>query len=447
MKKNKLRRIIKIVTPLLTFSMLAGMTVNAEGEKKHIVLLTESYTDYEAEGFRKYVLEPFAEAYPDIEIEWQMSADHREVIKVQMAAGSGPDIFLLDGPAVAQEYYAAERILDLTPYSEKYGWEEQFYSWALDCATFDERLWAVPISYEGIVWWYNESMFEENGWEIPKNREEFEAFCETVQEAGIIPMSYGASNIKIANDWIATQYIAAVCGKEETRKVLTGETKWTDDPMRTAIQTMVDDWKNGWIGNKQSQSISQDDATSLLFQRMAATKPEGSWMYSTVSAGMNEGSTEDKINVTLFPSFIEGNNPVFPLGIGAAYCVNANTEYPDECAEFLNFMTCGNMENHAREVIEYGWQPVPVNSLNEYLTEGSMPELLQTMMSTMDDAMKNNDINFVAYTFWPSEVRNFFNDNIEKVYLDMMTLDDFLVGMQETFDKAADANLLLPIPE
>ena len=85
----------------------------------------------------------------------------------------------------------------------------------------------------------------------------------------------------------------------------------------------------------------------------------------------------------------------------------------------------------------------PINTLNDYLPEDSMPALLQDLMTTMDGAIKAENINYVAYTFWPSETRNYFNDNIEKVYLDMMSLDDFLVGMREVFDKAKDAGMLL----
>lgn len=459
------KRLKRILTALLAGSMLItaaaacssnnsgsstggdGSQAGTTGEKKHIVWLTESYQDNETEGIEKYILEPAKEALPDIEVEWQTSADHRQVLKVQMAAGEGPDIFLLDGPAVAQEYYVADRLLDLTPYSEKYGWKDKFFSWALKCGTFDDKLYAVPVSYEGIVWWYNETLLEEKGWEMPTNRADFEKFCQTAQDDGMIPMAYGASNIKIANDWIMTQYIGAVCGKEETQKVLTGEKKWTDEPMRSAFEMIVKDWQAGWIGNKQSQSISQDDATALLYQRQAATKPEGSWLYANIQTAMDSGTTDDTIAMTLFPSFIEGEDPVFPLGIGAAYCVNGNTKYPDECLEFLQYMMIDNIENHAKQVVEYGWQPAPINTLNDYLPEDSMPALLQDLMTTMDGAIKAENINYVAYTFWPSETRNYFNDNIEKVYLDMMSLDDFLAGMQEVFDKAKDAGMLLPIPE
>jgi raffinose/stachyose/melibiose transport system substrate-binding protein len=410
---------------------------------KKITFFSEQYDDFEMEGVRKYMIEPLKEAFPDIELDWQTSGEHNEVLGVQMAAGQGPDMFLLDGPSVTIQFKAASRVLDLTPYASQYKWDEHIFDWAIDSCTIDGKIYSLPMSYEGIVWWYNETMFKENNWRLPANRQEFEAFCRENMNKGLIPMAFGASEPKYANDWVMVQYMAALCSTKQTADVLLGKAKWTENPMRKAFAQIVEDWQAGWMGS--TQSITQDDATSLFFDRSSATSPRGTWLYADIFAQMNVEGNKDVYTLGLFPSFIPDEEPQFPLGIGAVYAGNSNTRYPDEVAKILNFWMVDNIKNHAKHIEFYGWQPQPVSIPAEYFSPNAPPLLLQ-MMKVMDDAIVEGNINFAAYTFWPPQTRNYHNDNIEKVYLKIMTLDDFLKGLQATFDEAVSRRELMPIP-
>ena len=188
----------------MAFSMLPGMGASAE-EKTKIVISCYLADDAQVAVREKYIDEPLAEAFPDLDIEIKMYSD-RQSLQVEVAGGGGPDILDLDGPTDVAEYAKADRVLKLDDYAEKYGWEDMFYDWAYDSCIYNGALYSLPTSFEGMVMYYNMDVMTENGWEVPATKEELVELMPKMQEAGVIPIAFGNSNYQGAVDWLYSTF-------------------------------------------------------------------------------------------------------------------------------------------------------------------------------------------------------------------------------------------------
>ena len=121
------------------------------GEKKKLIWFTEQMDDSQYAKWMEYVVTPFNESHPDIEVEISATADYEQVLKVQLAANGGPDICNMGGPTITSEYVEGDKILDLTEYVENAGLDKKIFKWALDSCKVNGNIYSVPNSYEALM--------------------------------------------------------------------------------------------------------------------------------------------------------------------------------------------------------------------------------------------------------------------------------------------------------
>lgn len=123
------------------------------------------------------------EAYP--EIEWELEpydgANRTGYSWAQMRAGDIPDLFvtsqILDGEL------AKERLADLSNYE----FVDHLPTAILDQVSVDGGIYLLPVTYGMYGIFYNRTLMEEHGWQLPANFDELEALCARIREAGLIP--------------------------------------------------------------------------------------------------------------------------------------------------------------------------------------------------------------------------------------------------------------------
>ena len=414
----------------------------AEDEMITINWMIENRSENELDGFQKCVIEPFEAEFPNIKINLIPTADTRNVLRVQLSAGQGPDLCCLDGPTDAQELFAAGRLMDLAPYYEKYGWSEILADWAENTVKAGDAYAGIPIEVEAMWLWYNTDLFAEYGWEVPTTYEELVAICEASMENGYTALAFGNSNaISDIDHWLSTAY-NLYAGVEDLKAALRGEKKWTDDTLKGSIQILNDMWQAGYINDKQSYAVSNDDARTLFYSGMATMKMEGSWLY-----GMLLSNAEVNYAVDMFPKLRDDVDYALPMGLGGAWGVNAaaSPEVADACAELINFMLT-RTDLHIEQMINHGLNPLPIDLPIEAFPEGTDPCLLK-MIEGLNEAQANLESSgLVLWTFFPPELRQWQIDNMDKVFLGEMTVDEFCEGTQEVFDKCLANGTVPPLP-
>ena len=123
------------------------------------------------------------ETCPDIALEYDMyaGANRTGYSWAQMRGDDIADIFITS--QILDRELAAERLVDLSGY-EFIG---NFSTSILDQVSIDGGIYLLPANYGMYGIFYNKTLMEEHGWEVPENSAELEALCQEIRAAGLIP--------------------------------------------------------------------------------------------------------------------------------------------------------------------------------------------------------------------------------------------------------------------
>lgn len=436
---KKLKALSVCAAAAMAVSAIAPVSVMAEdGEKTKLVISCYLATDAQVAVREKYIDEPLAEAFPNLDIEIKMYND-RQSLMVEVAGGGGPDILDLDGPTDVAQFAEADRVLPLDAYAEKYGWSDVFYDWAYNSCFYKDQLYSLPTSFEGMVMYYNVDVFEQNGWEYPSTLEELVALMPVIKEAGIIPISFGNADYQGAVDWLYSTFTSCYGGPAAIKSVMEGNGSFTDDAVKNSLQLMVDWWNEGWLGDNASQTITTQDMIAFFAGGRAAMMIDGTWASSDLLANYPDCNWTS----LMMPADPEIGE-ILPFATGGGYAINANSEHADEAAEVMNYLFTSN-ERHYKSINEAGYQPYPIKSFDMNELEGMDPKLYDQYKLLMD-AQADNKIGYCSWTFYPADMRTYMNENTDSVFLQALTLDDYLATAQTYVDAALEAGTVPVLP-
>ena len=278
-------------------------------------LFNKIFTMYEAE-------------HPGVKITQTQVPDAATVLYSRMASGDLPDILGVfpnesDFRLQASEGY----YMDLTDSKLLENLNESF----LTGIQVDGKSFSIPMTVNGWGIFYNKTKFDELGLTPPATWDELKAVCEQIKAAGYVPM---ATSFK--EGWtvghLAENILLNLEGAEAANAFFadTG-VKAADSAL---FQTMID-WLDFFEKNSQPDSISTDYSTAVaLFSRGEALMlPQGIWALAvTEQAGMQD-------EVAMFPMPNEAGKGMIQYGIDLAFSIAADTEHPEQVAEFISYMT------------------------------------------------------------------------------------------------------------
>lgn len=121
--------------------------------------------------------------YPDIELDFisYTGGNMTGYSWVQMRADDIPDIFITS--QILDEELAKERLADLSSYP----FVGELSTALLDQVSIDGGIYLLPASNAMYGIYYNKTLMEEHGWELPASFQELEALCAEIREAGLLP--------------------------------------------------------------------------------------------------------------------------------------------------------------------------------------------------------------------------------------------------------------------
>ncbi len=202
-----------------------------------------------------------------------------DATRTAIAAGEGPDVVRTPGPSFVYELVQAGQLLSLDELSDVYGWGDKFAPFALNLGSVDGQLYSLPDEMETLVVYYNKTLFEENGWEIPTTMDELHALSEEIDAAGVIPFGHANADWRPANEWFVGEYLNHVAGPDKVYQALTGEIDWTDPDFVLAIEMLNEAQQNGWYmgGLEFYYTTLWDDYHIANATGEAAMNIEGTW--------------------------------------------------------------------------------------------------------------------------------------------------------------------------
>lgn len=275
---NKSRRTVQKGILLLLFAALGLSGCFSTATKKTEDILTLKETEkgrtqisvlvkyaFPINSFEKIVEEKF----PDIDIvqvgDYTANTTLNKEMEARLANDDLTDIVMTWPYDVGSENWE-ERLIDLSglPFTSKYN-----LSMLDTLATEEGSLYYLPgpASIRGIV--YNKTLFEENGWKVPNNYNEFVALCKTINASG-----YRAFQLPLGNDEVLdTAFVGFNYGAAYSKP---SDTEWLDaynqgegnflDQFDGAVDTFENLITEGII-QEEDLELTYSDTQGNLFSR------------------------------------------------------------------------------------------------------------------------------------------------------------------------------------
>ncbi len=403
----------------------ASETAVASGEAVTIKLFSNLPDRKNGQGLvEQMIIDEYMAENPNVTIEVEALDEEAYKTKFKAYAMDGmPDVVSIWGqPAFLDEVLDAGVLAELNEadYAD-YG----FIAGSLEGFKKDGKLYGLPRNTDIMLIYYNQKMFDDNGWKVPATYDELMALCADIEAAGITPIAMdGGDGWPMA--CFLTDILVRVAGTDYAEivrnAVATGN--FSAPEMQEATQILVDSAAAGMF---QVGYDSQDYGTTMnLFTNgQAAMYCMGSW---DCSMALNEDiAPEIRDNIRAFTMPVvdggkAGTNDIAAWN-GGGYAVSADSAVKEEAIRFLNYMY------QPDKLSKYGWENgvgMSAQDQTAYLT-GNETELQKQVMDILKNAtsVSGTPINDCG----PSAFKTAIESEIQGVSNGSTSVDDFLAAI------------------
>lgn len=285
------------------------------------------------------IIDEYMQENPNVTIEVEALDEEPYKVKFKAYSMEGmPDVVSIWGqPAFLDEVLDAGVLAELNQDDYK---DYTFVSGSLNGFMKDGKLYGLPRNTDVAGFYYNQKMFEDNGWEVPKTYDELLDLAGTISAAGITPLAMDGGDgwplaiylsdllFKIAGSDYSTIVSNAVANGDLTDPAF----KTASDLLRKAAEAGL--FQNGF--DTQDYGTAQN----LFTNGQAAMFYMGSW---EASMALNEDIPEEvrnNIRVFTMPEVDGGKGSATDIAAwnGGGYGVSASSENKEEAIKFLNYM-------------------------------------------------------------------------------------------------------------
>lgn len=331
-----------------------------------------------------------------------------------------PDVVSIWGqPSFLDEVLEAGVLaeLDEADYAD-YG----FISGSLDGFKKDGKLYGLPRNTDVAVFYYNQKMFDDNGWKVPETYDDLLVLADDINAKGIVPVAMDGGD-----GWPMAVYLSDLTYKiagSDYKDIVSNAVSngdFTDASLKEAAELLK---KSADAGLFQTGYDSQDYGTAMnLFTNgQAAMFYMGSW---ETSMATNEDIQQDiRENVRMFtmPVVDGGKGTATDVAAwnGGGYAVSESSEVKEEAVKFLNYMY------QQDKLSKYGWENgvgLSAQDQSAYMT-GNETELQKQLTDIVNNAtsMSGTPINDCG----PSAFKTSIESEIQSVSNGTVSVDDFL---------------------
>ena len=125
-----------------------------------------------------------------VEVNELVNDVYKRRMAIAAATDNLPDVFITWSGATLAEYAHLGKVLPLTAFMQKGGYQDRFLPAALTQARIDGDLWAVPVeNVAPAVVFYNRALFERYGLTPPETMEELYGVIDVLKENGVTPFA------------------------------------------------------------------------------------------------------------------------------------------------------------------------------------------------------------------------------------------------------------------
>ncbi|MDQ3590698.1 MAG: ABC transporter substrate-binding protein [Actinomycetota bacterium] len=313
----------------------------------------------------------------------------RQVIKTRLQSDEPPDVFSYDtGPGFGGVLAEAGLLLPLEDAYKQNGWD--IYEWAKQRATYNGKVYGVPVQVEEIVVYYNKDLVTEE----PQTVGELSQIADELKGRGKIPFAFGDQEQWPAGH-IFSIGVSNVLGREGLDNILYGDGRWDIPEVVDVVDLLFRDFVESGYYPDGVNALTYDDTNALFYSGQAAMCPTGTWLVSTIVDSVRD------FEVGFFPfPAIDGSGISPPAGVGGGLFVANNAKNPKGGITFIDYLLEDSTERLAMEKFNIiPAHPVDTQGLN-------VPGLFKEVL---DDLSKSTEAGAFGYNIDVLTPQN-FND-------------------------------------
>lgn len=419
-------------------------TSKTGGEKIPLSMWFWGSDEGQQKALQRVLIDRFNEAHPEYELTVEYRGTVNKDISVALAADEGPDIVYESSPSLAASYIQAGKYEDLTPYAEKYGWQERLIAPMYDSSTIDGKLYSIPMGLNVIGMVYNEKVLRDNGWEVPTTEEELVKIMDEAMAKGMYASVTGSAGWRETNEDYASLFLNSFAEPENVYKCLTNQQAWESEPIIYAMEKSAEYYQKGYLcsdytsfGWAEAASLLATDGSPFFFGPMK-------FIQNLISYA--EGDLKDAFKFTAFPATSANKVPTYTIGATGLLAINANSAHKDVCAEFLDMFLSVDFVTEISQDWP-GYWGVPLKNLNEIKIddyEGLTRTFLQGI-SEACDAIDAGNFGYYCSSYMPPETFREFVA-IDTVWFKEATAEQMLSKADTVFAKEYEKGVLPPVP-
>ncbi|CAM4124150.1 extracellular solute-binding protein [Paenibacillus alkaliterrae] len=315
-----MKKVLSIaITLTLTISLIltgcgkkesGNETDQAGGKEKVKLSLWHNFTgdDQRAKTMRS-IIEQFQKDHTNIELDIQAIPPdgYRTRLKTVAAANEMPDLFVMWPGVMTKEFQAGKLIQPINELLEsKPEWRDGFLPGSFDAFTIENNIYSAPIALSPTsILYYNQSILDENGLQVPKTWDELLNAVKVLKEKGITPIALGNKAAWVAQSSILSSLADRVTGTDWFLKAAAQDgAKFTDPEFVQALQYLQD------LGNEGAfqegfNAIDNTQMEQMFAQGKAAMMIDGGWALTNFAANASEEAMA-QMGATVLPSIPGG---------------------------------------------------------------------------------------------------------------------------------------------
>ena len=426
----KYRKMIAFgLTAAMAAGMTSGMTMTgfAEEDKPTIRWVSQGVGETGWEGLTVPILEKFEEETGiHVEAEFYSFNDLFEVIETKSASGNADfDVMSVDVTYVSK-YGSSGYLEPLDPYftdEDKAKWDEASYT----AGVWEDTMYAAPENTSCQELYYNKTLLEEAGIELPENDAEhrltYEQVADMAKQAQEALDPDGSKGI-IGLDFqqVSRIYQMNMLPNSMGGANISEDGYSLDGVVNTEPWIKAMTWYQGLVNDGiASRGYDADQLGDMFYSGKMVFIVGGTWT-------RNGMTCDDEIDCTYAPCF-EGYEDKVATSTGSWYFgINSQSENKDAAAEFIKYFTLGEGSDM--------WLSI----------NGDVPSRLDKQEEIANDENATKDMKIAAYeaanTAYPRAVTPVFGEYstiLDQAWEDVRNgadVEDTLNYAVEQFDSA-----------
>ncbi|HUZ25618.1 MAG TPA: extracellular solute-binding protein [Streptosporangiaceae bacterium] len=263
------------------------------------------------------------------------SNDYLAKLSSQVGAGTAPDLFIGWTYQRLTPYAKGGRLFNLKPYLAKSAAYNEVTPFALASATVNGGLYAVPLTEDAEIIYYNKAVFKKAGITVPTSYAQFLSDVQALKKSGVAPIALG--NTDSFNGSIIYTMLAERLGGFNLYKaaVVSQKTPFNNPAFvkaGTYLQQLVK--MGAFNSNYGSESIGY--AASLLTSNKAGMFVNGTWETYALYQGLGKN-----LGWFTLPPIAGGQDNSAQQLIelpNNAISVSANSPHKAEAVKFIEYL-------------------------------------------------------------------------------------------------------------